>query len=69
MYALQQQDLQRKNSHVNKVINEFKTTKMQEKVINSLSNIENLMVNKLANTSQKLQVLKSSDKKDVLEFL
>ena len=25
-YALQQQDLSRKNSHVNKVINEFKTT-------------------------------------------
>jgi len=42
---------------------------MQEKVIQSLSNIENLMVNKLVNTQQKLSVLKSSDKKDVLEFL
>ena len=42
---------------------------MQEKVINSLSNIESLMVNKLNNTQQKLNVLKTSDRKDVLEFL
>jgi len=54
---------------MNNVINEFKTTKMQEKVINSLSNIESLMVNKLNNTQQKLNVLKTSDRKDVLEFL
>jgi len=53
---------------MNNVINEFKTTKMQEKVINSLSNIESLMVNKLNNTQQKLNVLKTSDRKDVLEF-
>ena len=52
-----------------KVITEFKTTKMQEKVIKSLSNIETLMVNKLANTQQKLSVLKYSDKQDVLDFL
>lgn len=54
---------------MNSVINEFKTTKMQERVINSLSSIETLMVNKLANTQQKLAVLKSSDKRDVIEFL
>jgi hypothetical protein len=42
---------------------------MQEKVINSLSNIETLMVNKLNNTTQKLNVLKNSDHKDVLEYL
>ena len=42
---------------------------MQAKVIKSLSNIETLMVNKLANTQQKLQVISTSDKKDVLEFL
>ena len=54
---------------MNNVISEFKTTKMQEKVINSLSNIESLMVNKLNNTQQKLNVLKTSDRKDVLEFL
>ena len=42
---------------------------MQEKVIKSLSNIESLMINKLANTQQKLQVLKQSDKKDVIDFL
>ena len=54
---------------MNKVINEFKTTQMQEKVIKSLSNIESLMINKLANTQQKLHVLKHSDKKDVIDFL
>ena len=54
---------------MNNVISEFKTTKMQEKVINSLSNIESLMVNKLNNTQQKLNVLKTSARKDVLEFL
>ena len=42
---------------------------MQAKVIKSLSNIETLMVNKLANTQQKLRVISTSDKKDVLEFL
>ena len=42
---------------------------MQEKVIKGLSNIESLMINKLANTQQKLQVLKQSDKKDVIDFL
>ena len=42
---------------------------MQEKVIKSLSNIESLMINKLTNTQQKLQVLKHSDKKDVIDFL
>ena len=42
---------------------------MQEKVIKSLSNIESLMINKLANTQQKLNVLKKSDKKDVIDFL
>ena len=42
---------------------------MQEKVIKSLSNIESLMINKLSNTQQKLQVLKQSDKKDVIDFL
>ena len=52
-----------------KVITEVKTAKLQEKVINSLSNIETLMVNKLANTQQKLRVLKNSEKHDVLEFL
>ena len=51
------------------MISEFETTQIQENVINSLSNIENLMINKLANTSQKLNVLKSSDKEDVLNFL
>ena len=54
--------MSRKNSHVNKVISEFKTAQMQETVIKSLSNIESLMINKLTNTSQKLQVLKNSDK-------
>ena len=54
---------------MNSVINEFKTAKMQEKVIHSLSNIETLMVNKLNNTTQKLNVLKNSDRKDVLEYL
>ena len=66
---MKQQDLERKNSHVQKVITEVKTAKLQEKVINSLSNIETLMVNKLANTQQKLRVLKNSEKHDVLEFL
>ena len=47
---------------MNKVINEFKTAQMQAKVIKSLSNIENLMVNKLSNTQQKLNVLQTSDK-------
>lgn len=42
---------------------------MQEKVIKSLSNIENLMFNKLTNTQQKLGVLQGSEKTDVLEFL
>jgi hypothetical protein len=42
---------------------------MQEKVIKSLSNIESLMLNKLQNTSQKYNVLKTSDKEDVLTFL
>ena len=68
-FSLKQQDLERKNSHVQKVITEVKTAKLQEKVINSLSNIETLMVNKLANTQQKLRVLKNSEKHDVLEFL
>ena len=68
-YALQQKDLERKDTHMNKVINEFKTAQMQAKVIKSLSNIENLMVNKLNNTSQKLSVLQTSDKHDVIEFL
>ena len=49
-YALQQKDLERKDQHMNKVLNEFKTAQMQAKVIKSLSNIENLMVNKLSNT-------------------
>ena len=52
-----------------KVITEVKTAKLQEKVINSLSNIETLMVNKLANTQQKLSVLKHSDKSEVLQFM
>ena len=34
-----------------------------------MSNIESLMINKLANTQQKLQVIKQSDKKDVIDFL
>ena len=34
-----------------------------------MSNIESLMVNKLANTNQKLSVLKGSEKEDVLQFL
>ena len=38
-------------------------------MIKSLSNIESLMINKLANTQQKLNVLKHSDKKDVIDFL
>ena len=42
---------------------------MQEKVIQSLSNIESLMYNKLSNTQQKLGVLKTSDRHDVLDFL
>ena len=68
-YEKQQQVLQKKNGHIATVINELKTTKMQEKVISSLSNIETLMVNKLHNTQQKLNVLKTTDKKDVVEFL
>ena len=68
-YALQQKDLERKDQHMNKVLNEFKTAQMQAKVIKSLSNIENLMVNKLSNTQQKLNVLQTSDKEDVIEFL
>ena len=66
---MKQRDLERKNNHVQKVITEVKTAKLQEKVINSLSNIETLMVNKLASTQQKLRVLEHSDKHDVLEFL
>ena len=37
------ENLKRKNSHVNKVIQEIKTTHIQSKVIGSLSAIENLM--------------------------
>ena len=54
---------------MNRVINEVKTMQMQDKVIKSLSNIEHLMVNKLANTQQKYAVLRSSDKRDVVDFL
>ena len=42
---------------------------MQAKVIKSLSNIETLMVNKLNNTSKKLSVLQTSERKDVIHFM
>ena len=62
-------DLERKTTHVKKVIQEVKTTHMQEQVLKSMSNIENLMSQKLQNTQQKLKVVSQSDKQDVLSFL
>ena len=63
------QDLQQKTSHVNKVIQEIKTTQMQSKVIGSLSKIQGLMTQKLQNTNRKFNVLKNSDTEAVLEFM
>ena len=63
------QDLQQKTSHVNKVIQEIKTTQMQSKVIGSLSKIQGLMTQKLQNTNRKFNVLKNSETDAVLEFM
>ena len=63
------QDLRQKTTHVNKVIQEIKTTQMQGKVIDSLSKIQNLMTQKLQNTSKKFSVLRESDTDAVLEIM
>ena len=58
-----------KTTHVNKVIQEIKTTQMQSKVIGSLSKIQGLMTQKLQNTNRKFNVLKNSETDAVLEFM
>ena len=63
------QDLKQKTTHVNKVIQEIKTTQMQSKVIDSLSKIQNLMSTKLQNTHKKFNVLRESETDAVLEFM
>jgi hypothetical protein len=42
---------------------------MQEQVLKSMSNIEQLMSQKLQNTNQKYKVITQSDKQDVISFL